>query len=52
VIQPGPSSYSDMAQNRDGLVCCIYENQKIDGQYDTKYVSVSRFDVGWVEGEA
>ncbi len=48
-IQSGPSSYSDMAQNRNGLVCCIYENQKIDGQYDTKYVSVSRFDVGWIE---
>ena len=48
VIQPGPSSYSDMAQSQDGLVCCIYEEGKIEGQYDTAYVSVSRFDVDWI----
>jgi sialidase-1 len=48
VIEPGQSSYSDMAQNRDGLVCCIYENRMIEQQYDTRYVSVSRFDVGWI----
>jgi sialidase-1 len=48
VIEPGPSSYSDMSQSHDELVCCIYENQKLEHQYDTKYVSVSRFDVDWI----
>ncbi len=48
VIEPGPSSYSDMAQNQDDQVCCIYEDQMIEQQYDTKYVSVSRFDVDWI----
>ena len=50
VIEPGQSSYSDMAQNQDDLVCCIYEDQMIDRQNDTKYVSVSRFDVDWILG--
>jgi len=47
-IEPGPSSYSDMSENQNGQVCCIYEDGKIEGQYDAAYVSVSRFDVDWI----
>jgi len=52
VIEAGPSSYSDMSENQDGQVCCIYEDGKIHGQYDPAYVSVSRFDVHWITRKA
>jgi len=50
VIEPGPSSYSDLAQNQDGLICCIYEDQMVERQYDTRYVTCARFDVDWILG--
>ncbi|HAA75562.1 TPA: exo-alpha-sialidase [Candidatus Latescibacteria bacterium] len=50
VIEPGPSSYSDMAQTPDGVVHCIHEDQMVERQNDSKYVSVSSFDVDWILG--
>ena len=49
VIEPGPS-YSDMAQTPDGVVHCIHEDQMVERQNDSKYVSVSSFDVDWILG--
>ena len=52
VIEPGQSGYSDLTQNQEHLVCCLYEDQAIGREDDTKYVTCARFDVGWIlEGE-
>ena len=49
VVESGPSSYSDMAQTPDGTVAIIYENQMVSRQNDTRYVTVARFDIEWLE---
>ena len=49
ILEPGPSSYSDLAQTADGTICCIYENQIFTRQNDTRYVTVARFDLEWLE---
>ncbi len=41
VIEPGPSSYSDLAVLPDGTILCLYEN-------DNQYVSVARFNLEWL----
>ncbi len=48
ILEPGPSSYSDLAQTADGTLCCIYENQIFTRQNDTRYVTVARFDLAWL----
>ena len=49
VLEPGQSSYSDLAQTPDGLIHCIYEDQMVTRQNDTKYVTVARFDLDWLQ---
>jgi sialidase-1 len=49
VIEEGPSSYSDLAQTADGTVCCLYEDQMVTKQNDTRYVTVARFDLEWLQ---
>ena len=49
ILEPGPSSYSDLAQTADGTICCIYENQIFTRRNDTRYVTVARFDLEWLE---
>ena len=39
-----------MAQTPDGVVHCIHEDQMVERQNDSKYVSVSSFDVDWILG--
>ncbi len=41
VIEPGYSSYSDLAMLPDGTILCLYE-------HGNKYVSVARFNLEWV----
>ena len=49
VIEPGVSGYSDLAQDADGSIYCIYENgTPTDRGTHVKYVSVARFDADWV----
>ena len=49
VLVPGPSSYSDLTQAPDGTIVCIYEDQMVTRQNDTRYVTVARFDLDWLE---
>ena len=49
ILEPGPSSYSDLTQTADGTICCIYENQIITRPNDTRYVTVACFDLDWLE---
>ena len=44
VIEPGASSYSDLAVLPDGTILCLYEN-------DNQYVSVARFNLEWLTGK-
>jgi len=48
VIEPGPSSYSDLAQTSDGRIHCIYEDGIIERANDTHHITVASFDEGWV----
>ena len=52
VINAGPAGYSDLSENREGQIFCIYEDGKIESHYDTAYISVARFDVDWITGKA
>jgi sialidase-1 len=48
VLELGQSSYSDLAQTLDGTILCMYEDQMVTRQNDTKYVTVARFDLDWL----
>ena len=49
VIEPGVSGYSDLAQDAEGSIYCVYENgTPTDRGTHVKYVSVARFDADWV----
>jgi sialidase-1 len=50
VLEPGQSSYSDLAQTLDGTILCMYEDQMVTRQNDTKFVTVARFDLDWLKG--
>lgn len=49
ILEPGQSSYSDLAQTPDGAIVCIYEDQMVTRQNDTQYVTVARFDLEWLK---
>ena len=46
VIEPGLAGYSDLAQNRDGTICCLHEGPLVADK--TGYVSCARFDIDWM----
>ena len=48
VIEVGPSGYSDLAEADDGSVVCVYERGFVTGMADTQYITVARFDPGWI----
>jgi sialidase-1 len=50
ILEHGPSAYSDLAVTPDGTILCIYENGMVERMTDTRYVTVARFDLAWVEG--
>lgn len=52
ILEPGPSGYSDLAQSPDGTICCVYEDGMLNHMTDTKAVTVARFDLAWVMGNA
>jgi sialidase-1 len=49
ILEAGPSAYSDLATAPDGTILCIYENGMVDRMTDTRYITVARFDLAWVE---
>ena len=38
MIEPGVSGYSDLAQDAEGSIYCVYENGDADGPRDTRQV--------------
>ena len=52
-LEPGISGYSDLAVGPDGSIYCCYERDGVDGvMWDTKYVSVAKFDLEWLTSGA
>ena len=49
ILEAGPSAYSDLAATPDGTVLCVYENGMVERMTDTRYITVARFDLAWVE---
>jgi len=49
VLEAGPSGYSDLAEATDGTLLCIYECGMVDRMTDTRYLTVARFDLAWLE---
>ncbi len=48
VLEEGPSGYSDLASASDGTFLCIYEDGMMEGMTDTRFITVARFDLGWL----
>ncbi len=48
IIEPGPSGYSDLAVDREGRICCLYECGVINGMFDDNYLMFSKFDRQWL----
>jgi sialidase-1 len=49
VIEPGRSSYSDMTLLPDGTILCMYEHGfNPDNIYNTRYMTVARFNLEWL----
>jgi sialidase-1 len=49
VLEPGISGYSDLAVGSDGSIFCSFERDGVDGvMWDTKYITVARFDLDWL----
>jgi sialidase-1 len=53
VLEPGPSGYTDLAVDPDGMIYCIYERGTADpsrGAFDPGSVAVARFNLEWLTG--
>lgn len=49
VLEPGIAAYSDLAISRDGSILCLYERAGVDdSMWDTKYVTLARFNLDWL----
>ena len=49
VLEPGRSSYSDLAVLSDGTILCLYEQGYIaDNPYNNRYMTVARFNLEWL----
>ena len=49
ILEAGPSAYSDLAETPDGTILCIYENGMVERMTDTRYLTVARFDLEWLQ---
>ena len=47
-IEPGASGYSDLAVDPAGTAYCFYERATTGNHYQTKYLSVARFNIEWL----
>ena len=53
VLEPGVSGYSDMAVLPDGTILCLYERGGVGGDmFYSRYLTVARFPIQWVDGTA
>lgn len=52
IIEAGPSSYSDLAVDREGRIYCLYECGVINGMFDDNYLMLTRFDRDWLTAAA
>ena len=51
VLEPGIAAYSDLAIAKDGSVLCLYERAGVgESMWDTKYITLARFNLEWVCG--
>ena len=56
VIHEGPSSYSDLGVDADGVLLCLYEcdlycaPNGVPGNMTTRNVTLARFDIDWIKG--
>lgn len=48
VVDPGRSSYSDMTMLPDGTILCLYEHGYTPNPFNSRYVSVVRFNLEWI----
>ena len=49
ILEEGPAGYSDLAQATDGAILCLYEcGMNENNMYDTKTLTVARFDMKWL----
>lgn len=52
-LDPGISSYCDLAVLPDGTICVLYEREGFDNSmWVTRYVSLARFDLSWLRERA
>ena len=52
VLEEGPSAYSDLAMNGAGEVLCLYERGMLSGVADPAALTLARFNLAWLAGEA
>ena len=52
MLEEGPSAYSDLAVDAAGDILCFYERGMIDGMADTAALTLARFNLAWLTGEA
>lgn len=51
VIEPGISSYSDIAQDSTGAIYVLYERDGVNNSmWVSRYVSLAKLSLGWIEG--
>jgi sialidase-1 len=49
VLEPGRSSYSDLAVLSDGTILCFYEQGYIaDNPYNNRYMTLARLNLEWI----
>jgi sialidase-1 len=54
VVEPERSGYSDMAVDNDGVVYLLFERGNVtgkEGEFEPAFISLVKFDRGWVEGK-
>ncbi len=49
-LEPGPSSYSDLAVLPDGTICCLYERSVTQNGKAVPVVTFARLNLAWITG--
>jgi len=47
-VEPGPSGYSDLTVAPDGTIYCFYERGKGNNDYQTRYLTLAKFNLAWL----
>ncbi len=48
ILEPGASGYSDLAVGPDGAIYCFYERGSGKDQFDTRSLTLARFNLEWL----